>query len=105
LQFPHDASSLIAVEMDRHVKDPRPYIYVGNAQGECYIYQVANLDAAFHNYNEDAPLPEAELVLIDIVLTKEPFEVRQVTKVGAQTFAIATENNKVHVVIHKPELK
>lgn len=91
--------------MDRHVMDPKPFIYAGNAQGEVYIYQVGNLDKALSNQDEDAPLPEPELILVDIVLTKEVYEARQATKVGAQTFAISTENNKVHVVIHKPELK
>jgi hypothetical protein len=37
-QFPHDTTYLIGVEMDRHVKDPRPYVYAGNSQGEVYIY-------------------------------------------------------------------
>ena len=50
-------------------------------------------------------MPEAVLTLVDIVITKEPYVVRQMTKVGPQTFALSTENSKVQVVIHKPELK
>lgn len=91
--------------MDRHTPDPVPYIYAGNSQGEVYIYKVQNLAAAFSQTDEEAPLPAPELLLVDMVLTKEPSVVRKVSKVGAQTFALATENNKIHVMIHKPELK
>jgi hypothetical protein len=45
------------------------------------------------------------LDLVDIIMTKEPYVVRQVTKTGERTFALTTENNKLHVMIHKPELK
>lgn len=96
---------MITVELDRHTKDPKPYIYAGNSQGDVFIYQVLNLDEALNLQDEEAPLPEAKLQLVDIILTNEPFVVRQITKVGAQTFAFSTENNKVQVVIHKPELR
>jgi len=62
--------------MDHHTQDPLPYIYAGNSQGEVYIYQVANVFDASNIQDEEAPLPEAELKLVDIVLTKEPYVVR-----------------------------
>lgn len=67
---------LIGVEMDRHTKDTKPYVYAGNAQGEVYIYQVSNLDSAFSHDDEEAQLPQAQLDLVDIILTKEPCQVR-----------------------------
>ena len=54
-----------------------------------------NLEEALNIQDEEAQLPEAKLQLVDIVLTNEPFVVRQITKVGAQTFALSSENNKV----------
>lgn len=39
---------LISVEMDRHTKDPKPYIYAGNSKGEVFIYQVSNLEEALN---------------------------------------------------------
>jgi hypothetical protein len=78
-------------------------VYGGNKQGEVYIYCVSNLHSAFAVQDDSAKLPEATLTLVDIVLTNEPYDVRQIRKVGEKTFAVATENNKVQVYLHEPE--
>jgi len=40
-----------------------------------------------------------------MILTQEPYAVRQITQVGDQVFALCSENNKVMVMKHNPHLK
>ena len=70
-------------------------VYGGNINGEVYIYEVTNIDAAYAGIDTAETLPKAELKLIDMVLTNEPLSVRQVTQVAPGSLAISTENNKV----------
>ena len=83
----------------------RVLVYGGNIQGEVYFYEVANIEAAFANADDAETLQTAQLTLVDMILTGEPYSVRQVTQVGEQSFAYCTENNKVQIVRHNPELK
>ena len=80
----------------------RALVYGGNMQGEVYIYEVMNLEAAFNEQDEEAAVPAPELRLIDMILTQEAYSVRQVTQVGIETFAICSENNKVQIYKHDP---
>ena len=57
----------------------RVLVYGGNIQGEVYIYEVTNLEAAFAFADEAETLAKAELRLMDMILTNEPLAVRQVT--------------------------
>jgi hypothetical protein len=71
------------------------YIYTGNVEGEVYIYNIANFEAAFQDKSEDRPITTPLLNLVDIVLTQEPFVVRDCRKVDDFHFACCTEGNKV----------
>ena len=71
--------------------------------GEVYLYEVANLLEAFAAY-EGAEI-KATLTLVDMMLTQEPFAIRQVAQVGENTFALCQENNKVSLMQHNPQLK
>ena len=100
-------TALIGIEVVRgtYAGRDKPFrinVYGGNAQGEVYIYEVANLDAALANDDDSAPTPQAQLILLDMILTNEPLSTRQVTQVGDAVFALCTENNKVKVVRHNP---
>lgn len=70
-----------------------------------YIYEVANLDEAFAHADSVDKVAQAQLKLVDMILTNEPYAVRQVTQVGEQTFALCQENNKVQILRHNPQLK
>ena len=50
-------------------------------------------------------MPAPELRLIDMILTQEAYSVRYVTQVGIETFALCSENNKVQIYKHDPQLK
>ena len=78
-------------------------IYGGNILGEVYIYEVLNIGEAF-SIEDDAP-PKAELKLIDMILTEEPFQIRQMKKIGdGGIFALCSEADTLQIVKHDPQL-
>ena len=70
------------------------YLHAGNAQGEVYIYKVSNLESAFRSDPENT-LPQADLMLVDMILTEEPFVVRDIKMVSNSVFGLCTEGNKI----------
>ena len=63
--------------------------------GEIYIYTVANFDKAFKENNPEKPLPKAELKLVDMVLTGDPFVQRGFRSLAPDLFVSCSEGNKV----------
>lgn len=70
---------LIKLEVD---PENKILVYTGNMQGEVYIYQVMNVMEAFQIEDAESSLPKAELMLLDMILTGDPYSVRQMTQVG-----------------------
>ena len=77
--------------------DQNVLIYAGNNVGEVFIYKLENLMSAFAVQDEEAKLPKAELKLLDMILTQDKCSIRSCKLVGDQTFAVATELDKVHI--------
>jgi len=74
-------------------------ISCGNNNGEIYLYRVAN-DLSYRQN-----LMEPQLVLIDMILTGEPFVVRDTVQLRSDIVASCTEGNKVNVWHHSPASK
>lgn len=64
---------------------------------------MTNVLEAYANF--DGLESPANLSLMDMILTQEPFAVRQVTQVGESVFALCSESNKVSIMQHNPALK
>ena len=100
---------MIGVEVSKGLyAGQQPYrvlVYGGNIQGEVYIYEVTNIEEALAGADDAESVPSVQLSLIDMILTHEGFAVRQMTQVGANTFAYCQENNTVKILQHDPQLK
>jgi hypothetical protein len=55
---------------------------------------VSNLQQAYKS-DPEKPLVQAELTLVDMILTQEAFVVRDVKRVTDSLFGLCTEGNKV----------
>ena len=98
-KFPHDETFIVKVQV---LDDATVTVFTGNVWGDVYIYQVANVQAAFDFIDDEAALPEPCLVLVDMVLTKEEFVVRdavwlQGTNSQKPLLALCTENDKLQI--------
>jgi hypothetical protein len=79
------------------------YISGGNLNGEIYIYTVANFENAFRENDPEKPLPQAELKLVDMVLTGDPFVQRGFRSLAPDLFVSCSEGNKVQAWHFKPQ--
>lgn len=96
-KFAHDETFIVKVQV---LDDGRVTVFTGNLMGDLYIYQVTNVEAAFDFIDDEAALPDPCLVLVDMVLTKEDFVVRdavwlQGTNSQKPLLALCTENDKL----------
>ena len=96
-KFPHDETFIVKVQV---LDDGSVTVFTGNLLGDLYIYQVTNVQAAFHFIDDEAALPEPSLLLVDMVLTKEQFVVRdavwlQGTNSQKPLLALCAENDKL----------
>lgn len=90
-KFPHDISYVCTCE----VISGTLHLSCGNLSGEVYIYTVRNLQQAFDFRDDEKPLIEADLKLVDMILTQEPYVVRGLKNLDPFHFACCTEGNKV----------